>query len=374
MISLYQLLQNHLKDFHQHDAFNADNVETALKICPKEINNDDLLHWWQEQDIAWIVSLQSFVFWMWTTKRVEYQVFETTYDALNSPHSKSWNMPIEVTTGLDSPLLEGGFFNREFSILQYRFSPSNHDLVVTNQELPFSLKTIESLDIALDLLSFLLDKYSFGYLGFRQKPARKWQFFESKLIGGMLGPEIRQDILDFDFKQVEDIILRVESESGGADRSFSLTELLQVRHRSVLDSSLESKLVTLWSSIEALWGKEDEQDFLFSADEKDEISKALSFLGSKHSKVVELLGKMKSKTKNEKIIEEIQQLECVKGWEVDKTVKRIHDLRSKFVHGGILREKQVSEVIRLISFMMKILNELIAKKLLELNIEFGPVE
>jgi len=56
---------------------------------------------------------------MWTTKKIEYSVFEKAYETLTPLLSRSWQMPIEITDGLDLPLLDGGFLKREFSIFQY---------------------------------------------------------------------------------------------------------------------------------------------------------------------------------------------------------------------------------------------------------------
>ena len=192
-ISLKRLLHKYLTEFQQHNSANARIVKMGLKKYPKELDNDDLIAWWKQQDITWITSLQSYMFWMWTDKKIDYQLFEDAYENLTPVVSESWNMPVEITTGLDSPLLEGGFLSREFSIFQYKFSSSNHDLMVTSQEYP-PPRTAGNLDLVLDFLSFLLDKYNFGYLGFRQKPTRKWKFSERTIVGGGLGPEVRQDM------------------------------------------------------------------------------------------------------------------------------------------------------------------------------------
>ncbi|MBI5934264.1 MAG: hypothetical protein HY867_11200 [Chloroflexi bacterium] len=375
MDSLFELLQRHLKEFHHHDSINASNVEDALKNCPKAIDNDDLLHWWHEQDTRWIASLLSFMFWMWTTNRIEYRFFETTYDFLNSPHSKSWNMPLEITTGIDSPLLDGGFLGKGFSISQYRFSPSNHDLVVTKQEFPVSSKTIQSLDLALDYLSFLLDKSSLGHLGFRQKPARKWQLFENKIVGGMLSPEIRRVIPDFDFTVIEDDLLEIESNDWVSNNGFSLIELLRVRHRAILDSSLESKLITLWAGIEEMWGEELEQDFLLSSDEYKKVKKAIrpifntKIAHQKYDVILQVLSKLKSKTKNEKIIKELDNLECSKQWpDLKKTIGEIFSFRSRFAHGKSISANDINLVNLYISYLIHVYDELILQRLKALGV------
>ena len=117
--SLKKSILNYLDDFDHQDSQNAVNVRNALEKLPQELDNDEIITWWKGQDITWIISLQSYMFWMWTTKKIEYSVFEKAYETLTPLLSRSWQMPIEITDGLDLPLLDGGFLKREFSIFQY---------------------------------------------------------------------------------------------------------------------------------------------------------------------------------------------------------------------------------------------------------------
>jgi len=370
-VSLKQLLHKYLVEFRQYNSKNARKVKIGLKKCPKELDNDELILWWKQQDVTWITSIQSYMFWMWTNKKIEYQLFEDAYEALTPVISRSWNMPIEITTGLDSPLLEGGFLSKEFAIFQYRFSPSNHGLVVNSQEYP-PPKSEGSLDLVLDFLSYVLDKYEFGYLGFRQKPTRKWKFSERTTVGGGLGPEVRQDMLDFDFQQLEEILSVVENVEKETNGELSLTELLRIRHRAILDSSLESKLITLWSAIEATWGEEEKGDFLLTEEENREIAEAIKFLPKvKFNKIIDKVNTLKNKTKNDKIIDEIGKLDCANGIkDLGKKTRDIFSMRSKFSHGSLLSEKDVDIVNHYIAFMMQIFDELISKKLSSNNIFF----
>jgi hypothetical protein len=367
--SLRRLLGRYFVEFRQHDSGNAGKVKAGLKKCPKELDNDDLILWWKQQDTTWITSLQSYMFWMWTSKKVEYQVFENIYENLTPVISQSWNMPIEITTGLDSPLLEGGFLSKEFSIFQFKFSPSNHELVVTSQEIP-PPKNRGSLDLVLDFLSFMLDHYEYGYLGFRQKPTRKWSFSQRTTLEGGLGPEIRQDMLNFDFQQFEKVLTRIASDENQADGELSLVELLRIRHRAILDSSLESKLITLWSSVEAMWGEEEKEDILLTKEEKEKVADSIEFLPeTKFRKVVERVSTLKNKTKNDKIVEEIGKLDCGKSIEgLSKKVRDIFSMRSRFAHGKFLSEQDVDVVSHYVTFLMQIFDELIAKQLLANNI------
>ncbi len=100
-LSLKILLDNYIEEFQQHNSINALNVQNGLKNLPKELDNDDLINWWRQQDLSLVASLQSYMFWMWTNKKIENQLFEGTYDTLTPLVSKSWNMPIEITTGLE---------------------------------------------------------------------------------------------------------------------------------------------------------------------------------------------------------------------------------------------------------------------------------
>jgi hypothetical protein len=369
--NLKTLLHQYLAEFQTYDAHNARIVKRALKKYPRELDDNGLINWWKAQDIIYITSLQSYMFWLWTTKHeIDHSLFESVYDVLTPVISHSWSMPVQITTGLDFPLLDGGFVNREFSIFQYRFSPANHGFLVTCQEHPVPAKTIESFDLVLALLSFLLDKYSYGYLGFQQLHARKSTSTERATIGVGLGPEVRQNMIDFDFEQVEVILSRIVPQK--EDDGLSLSELLNIRHRAVLDSSRESKIITLWSAIEAQWGDEDTKDLLLSEEERDEIKQRLSFLpDSKFGKVVDQISKLKNKTRNEKIIDEIHRLGCFDGWNISATIRKIHALRSKFAHGGIMEQKDFDDVHSSISFLMQVVDTLISNKLAFLNLVFN---
>ncbi len=193
-----------------------------------------------------------------------------------------------------------------------------------------------------------------------------------------LGPEIRQDILDFDCKQIEEILRGIKNEENKPDRKLSLIELLRIRHRAILDSSLESKLITLWAGIEEMWGEEKDQDLLLSKDEHKNIKKAIKPLvyskkvPQKYNLIIQVISKLKNKTRNEIIIEELGKLECAKQWsDLPKTIGEIFACRSRFAHGKSLKEDDVSLVNNYISYLMKVFDELISKKLSELGIAFN---
>jgi len=59
-LPLKKLLYDYLNDFNKHDSENSSNVTEALKNFSAEIDDDELIAWWKEQDITWIASLQSY--------------------------------------------------------------------------------------------------------------------------------------------------------------------------------------------------------------------------------------------------------------------------------------------------------------------------
>jgi hypothetical protein len=367
-ISLERLIEQYLADFQKIDSGNAQFIEEALKIWGKEKRGNEFLDWWKVQNPQWIAALQSFMFWLLTTKKIKQQLFEETYSALTPVLSKSWNMPIVITTGMDEPLFEDGFINRNFSFFQYKFSPADRGLIVEYQEYPQHSKKRIGLDFILDFLSFLAEKGGVGYLGFRQIQSRKQTSSETKLLHIGSSPVIRYKFPDYDFEYIELGLGQVNIQDH--NNVVSITELLHIRHRAILDSNPESKLITLWSFIEGYWGEDDNQDKLLSASELKIAKDGLKFLPlDKFDKAINLLNKLKNKTRNDKIIEKIKELDCTKGWD-DETVRQIHSLRSKFSHGQSMSPEEQEETNRFISFMLQIIDELITQKFSQYNIKF----
>lgn len=370
--SLREAIFSNLDQFPEDDSQSASKVKEALEVLPEELDNEKIIEWWEKQNDHYALALINFLFWMWTTKRIEYNVFELAYETLNPLVSQSWQMPIEISSGLDLPLLEGGFLNREFSIFQYKFSPANHGFQVNCEVFPEPVKKTDDFDAILDFMSFLIGKYNYGYLGFRSIPSRKWSYSSRTTIGSGTGPEVRQDMIDFDFQQIEEIIRHLSNVMPLIVRGLSLPELLRVRHRAILDSSLESKLITLWSAIESQWGQEEKNNELLSEEEIGLLQKAITFLGKEKSDtVIKHVKKLNVKTKNDRIIAEVEKIKSVAGWEVNKTIKDIFSLRSKFAHGGLLREKEVEKVKKYISFMLQIIDELINDQMSEIGVRFS---
>ena len=370
--SLKEAIFNNLDQFAANDSQNASEVKKVLEVLPQELDNEEIITWWKEQDINYALALINFLFWMWTTKRIEYHIFESAYETLNPLVSQSWQMPVEISSGLDLPLLEGGFLNREFSIFHYKFSPSNHGFQVSCELFPEPVNRMDNLDIVLDFMSFLLGKYDYGYLGFRSIPARKWKYQSRATIEGGTGPEVRQDMMDLDFHQIEEVIKHFSTVMPLITEGLSLPELLRVRHRAILDSSLESKLITLWSAIEAQWGQERKNNELLSEEEMEKLQESLTFLTEeKIDTVIKHVKRLNSKTKNDRIIAEIEEMNSLRGWDINKAIKDIFSLRSKFAHGGLLKEKEVGKVRNYISFMLQIIDELINYQLFEIGVHFA---
>jgi len=367
---LERLIHEQLNGFEQNNPSGAEHIREAMEVWDRQKGEVSFLAWWKAQDTSWIAALHSYVFWLWREGKIEHGQFETVYTTTAPVLSKSWSMPIVITTGVDDPIFEDGFVERKFSVFQYQFSPSNRALLVTCQELPSTSETHPGgLDSVLDFLSFVLDKSGSGYLGFRQIASRKTHSSETAIVGVGLGPEI-QSLPDFDFERIEGALRRIGLQR--EDAGLSLAELLHVRHRAILDSNLESELIALWSSIEAQWGEEDKQDRLLSPEEYKRVKKALDFLPQgKYSRIIDQISKLKNKTRNDKIIKGISNLQCAREWDVKRTVRDIHALRSRFAHGNIMSPDDQARTERYVSTMLQIIDELITQKLAKYNIVFS---
>jgi hypothetical protein len=138
-----------------------------------------------------------------------------------------------------------------------------------------------------------------------------------------------------------------------------------------LDSSLESKLITLWSAIEAEWGEENQEDQLLTLQEKREIEEKLKFLSEEKSKkIIEQIGRLKEKTKNDRIAEGVGALNCMNGVDAGKLVREIFSWRSRFAHGKALDEKDREKVSGLINTLFQIMNELIGEQFRSIGVTF----
>jgi hypothetical protein len=375
--SLEHLIRDYLPNFLKADAkniANAHNVRKALKLWDKEKVefNGRFLDWWKKQGLQYIAALQSYLFYLWTIdKKIDEKFFEATYYALTPILLKSSNMKIVITSDSDEPNIDGGFLKEKFSIFQYDFSPSNHELQVTCRD--ETLVNLYTLDFILDFLSFLVNKGGEGFLGFRQIPSSKWISSETALVHGIMGPEVKVAFPNYDFQYIENALRRLDVQDEIHDSFFM--RLLHVRHRALLESNLESRLIALWAFLEDLWAEDETDDKLLTQEEFDKVKNALGAVPIPLEKRKEVTGvistlKKKSNTKHSKITEQINRLECGKGWDIEDT-RKIHRMRSRFAHGNSIRPDQEQDVRRYISFLIEILNELIAKEFSKYGITFS---
>lgn len=370
---LEQLLLEHFKVFQKHDNPNATHIHEAIRMWKEHDRDKGLLAWWKEQDISYVAALQSYVSWLIKHKYMETQQFEAVYHELIPVISRSWSMPIELTRGEESPLFGGGFLDHTFTLFQYEFSPSGQGLLVTCEEFPLPTKSGPSLDTLLDFLSFCLAQVGVGYIGFRQLLSRRSTSSETAIIGTSLGPEITP-LPDFNFQMVEDALSGVDFQY--EEDELSLAGLLHIRHRAIRDSSLESKLINLWSSLEALWAGTDSEGLLLTETEREQVQKALKEIPNenlpkeKYVQILDQISKLKIRTKNERIALGISELQCAQGiQDVGRVVRDIFGLRGKLVHGKkIVSDVEAQKANQYVGLMMSILDELISRKLSENNI------
>ena len=362
------------KKYEEMDPKNIENVKEIHKILQSKnkINpKQDLISWLIDQEVIFRIPFQSFFFWLWQQKIIDYIVFEKIHDELTPVTSKSWSYPLIITKGTDDPLLEGGFIDHEFSIFQYKFIPSNHGFLLECQIFPKLTSTTNlNPDSILSFFSFVLEKSNYGYLGFRQIKARKFENTKTEAIEGGVGPEIRI-VEDFDFSIFEGVLHRLENLPTNED--FSIFELLNIRHRAINDSSNESKLITLWSYIEAQWGNIDKEDSLFSNEEKEDIKKGLKKIlkVEKYKKAIEVVFKLKNKTQKEKIIERISYFLSENYMFIKGEIDSIYLLRNKVAHGDLLNPDEEKELATLIPFLFRIINVQISLKMEEVSIHIN---
>ena len=122
-----------------------------------------------------------------------------------------------------------------------------------------------------------------------------------------------------------------------------------------------------------MWGKDENSTLLLTNEEIDNVKEVIGFLPkTKLDKVVEKINELKSKTKNDRIIEEVGKFDYAKNIEnLGKEIRDIFSMRGKLVHGKFLNEKDVVKINRYVNFMMAIFNELILKRLAEININLA---
>lgn len=375
--SLEHLIRDNLSKFQKADTQNIVNaryVRQALKLWDKKKQEygGHFVDWWKKQDLQYIVAFQSYLFYLWTVeKKIDGKFFDDTYYALTPILSKSWSMRVVIiTSDSDEPNIDGGFLKDKFSIFQYDFSPSNHQLQVTCQD--DDLKNLYTLDFVLDFLSFLVNKSGEGFLGFRQIPSSKWVSSETSLVHTSMGTEVKIAFPNYDFRYIENGLERLNIQDESQD-SFPL-RLLHVRHRALLESNLESRLIALWAFVEDLWADDETDDKLLTSEEFNKVKNALATGSIPSEKLEEIINvisslKKKSNTKHAKITNQIKKLECGKEWQIEDT-REIHRMRSRFAHGNLMKPSQEQDVRRYIAFLMEILNELITQEFLKYGINF----
>lgn len=353
--NLFQILEENVDSFLLTDKANAHLIRRNLKNWSRSHKSVELLEWWKEKGQRSIAALQSYLFWLMRNAKLPYMEFEDMYTFLTPVLSTETSLPIEITDGLDYPLFHEGFFGHEFTLFGYRFTPADKGLLVTFTVPSQAHQPRYDLEQLLDIFSYLLDCNGHQALGFRPINKRAWHTSITALISSGVGPESRL-LPDYDFKKIEVVLSQFQFAE--TDQGLSLEQLLRVRHRAVLDSNLESKLITLWSAIEEHWGERDHGDQLITAEEKRQMKKHLAFLGeSKVDKVIQKIAELKIKTKNQRISEGVRTLACIEGYDADRLIKEIHGFRSKFAHGKAMDETERKRVLEIISIAMQILNE-----------------
>lgn len=376
--SFERLLRDHLRKFQKADAkhvTHARNVRKSLKLWneAKEKYDGSLLNWWKQQDLQKIIALQSYLFYLATVvEKMDLKLFGDIYDTLTPILSRSSNMRVVITSdSLDEPNIDGGFLKENFSIFQFDFSPSDHALQVTSRD--DAIEKPYTLDFILDFLSFLVNKAGEGFLGFRPIPSSKWVSSETAVLHTSMGPEVKVAFPNYDFQYIEKALKQLDVQDEAQD-TF-LVRILHVRHRALLESNLESRLIVLWAFIEDLWTEDETDDKLLTHEEYEVLKNAVRTTTIAPEKLTEVLHvisglKKKSNTKHAKITEQINKLEVGKEWDIECT-RKVHQMRSRFAHGNMMKPNQEPEVRRYITFLMEIINELIAQEFLKNGVRFS---
>lgn len=366
--NLSKMLEENLGNFLIADKANAYLVRRDLRNWTRHHNDAEILEWWKDKGPRSISALQSYLFWLMRHGKIPYKEFEELCDYLNPVLTRETSLTIELTDGLDYPLFHDGFFGYEFTLFGYRFTPADKGLLVTFTESVQPQQPRYDLDQLLDLISFMLDCRGYHSLGFRQIKKQAWYTSTTGIISSGLGPE-SSVLPDFDFAKIEDELS--EFQFPQTNQGLSLEQLLRVRHRAVLDSNLESKLITLWSAIEVHWGDRDHGDQLITREENNQIKRCLEFLGdNKVDKIINKISELKIKTKNDRISDGVKSLACMKKYDTGRLIREIHSLRSKFAHGKAMNETESKRALEIINIAMQILNEEIGKYFASGQIDF----
>lgn len=320
--------------------------------------------WWHEQEFLDRIGLGLYLGWLLANGGVEQPAVLAMLEATTIREPRTHSVPIAVTTGFDDQPVDGGVFSETFELLGFRFSPGTTGFVVSFTD--GQVVNRVTLEMILQFGSFYLSQLGTGPVGLRPVWARRTTTSNSDVVSAIIGSPVQlMPLLDTAF--IDAAVRRMAA--GGPLQSDTVQRLLRIRHRAILEASIESKVVTLWAFLEDLWGIPEDSDRLFRRDELSAIRKALTFLGKQRcDRAVSQLEKLRVRTQNQRIAADMATLKCANGINTETRVRELHSLRSTFAHAGAATPLQIQRAHEAYHLMLSIIDELIVIELAQLGI------
>ncbi len=359
------LIQNNLHLYKKSDLESAKLISRALPKWRK--SKTDWLIWWKTQDLRLRIEMQKFLFSLVRQEKLPINLYEKIHYELTPIQKSSKTIPVSLVESSGTPKFEGGIIEQEWKVCNYSFNKTTEKgtWVINYETKPEENSPTAELNLVLSALSFeIRHNQQIAKIGFIPHHFQESNHSETEAISGGMGPTVHT-LPSIDLRHVEKIISISQTL---VLTGLSVAELLRVRHRAITDSSNESNLITLWGAIEIELGNEEKSEKLLDEQEIKDIKKSLKQVISnknKRQKLIDLVSKLKKKTKNDLIKERINQLNCAKGKNIETEVSKIFDMRGQLAHGKSIDESQKNELLREVTFLFSIVDEIIESKITE---------
>ena len=361
------IVQNNLSVYQKEEEKGAKQILHALPKWRKSKTN--WLLWWKQQNLELRINVQNFLFWLVRNNKLSINVFENIHNELTPVQTASKSIPVSMVESDGTPKFEGGIVRQEWALCNYSFKNIDESgkWNVTYQTRPSENAPTDELDLVLSALSFAVKlNQKIAKIGFVPHYYQETTQSQTEAVFVGSSPTVHM-LPEIDFSKVEKLVVLSKMAS---KKGLSIEELLRVRHRAIADSSNESKLVTLWGVIEIEFGDTKKSEKLFDEEEIGKLKKALGEVTSdisKQDKVINEVSKLKKKTKNDVIKEATKILKCSIGHDVDQEIQSVISLRGRLAHGAAIDESQRHELLRGVTFLFAIIDELIENKLADVE-------
>lgn len=357
------LVINYLAIYQKHEPKIAKQILRALPKWRKSRSN--WLSWWKQQSLVLRIDLQKFLFWLVRQDYLSIDIYGSIHYELTPIQKRVKTFPVSLVESSGTPKFEGGIIDQEWTLGEYSFKKGNDAgnwNVCYQQQSDEDVQILE-LDLVLSAISFeLYRKQRIAKIGFIPHYQQESTHSELETLASISMPTVHT-LPTIDFGYVKELITLSKQES---HEGLTIEGLLRVRHRAITDSSDESKLVTLWGVIQEEFGDNHQSEKLLDKDENEKLKAALREVitdPSKREKILNEVAKLKKKTTNTVIKESITNLKCANGHNVNEEIQSVIDLRGRLAHGAAISEEKRLELLRDVTFLFAIVDELIETKL-----------